>query len=90
MAPTSGGPANQVVDYRSQYINMTATGLVIIGHVAYEIEKNPDAAWRDERCIDLATKIDWRRSAEMWQGNIITEDKISTVHGLDGSPHRRS
>lgn len=33
--PTSGGPANQVVDYRRQYINMTATGLVIIGHVAW-------------------------------------------------------
>ena len=32
--PTSGGPANQVVDYRRQYINVTATGLVIIGHVA--------------------------------------------------------
>ena len=79
--PTSGGPANQVVDYRRQYINMTATGLVIIGHVAYEIEKNPDAAWREERYVNLATKIDWRRNAQMWQGNIITEDKISTVRG---------
>jgi DNA sulfur modification protein DndB len=79
--PTSGGPANQVVDYRRQYINMTATGLVIIGHVAYEIEKNLDAAWRQERYIDLATKIDWRRNAQMWQGNIITGDKISTVRG---------
>lgn len=79
--PTSGGPANQVVDYRRQYINMTATGLVIIGHVAYEIEKNPDAAWREERYVDLATKINWRRNAEIWQGNIITGDKISTVRG---------
>ncbi len=60
---------------------MTATGLVIIGHVAYEIEKNPDAGWREERYVDLATKVDWRRNAEMWQGNIITEDKISTVRG---------
>jgi len=49
---------------------MTATGLVIIGHVAYEIEKNPDAGWREERYVDLATKVDWRRNAEMWQGNI--------------------
>jgi DNA sulfur modification protein DndB len=79
--PTSGGPANQVVDYRKHYINMTATGLVIIGHVAYEIEKNPDAAWREERYTDLATKIDWRRDAAMWQGNIITGDKISTTRG---------
>lgn len=79
--PTSGGPANQVVDYRKQYINMTATGLVIIGHVAYEIEKNQDAAWRHNRYVDLATKIDWRRDAEIWQGNIITGDKINTTRG---------
>jgi DNA sulfur modification protein DndB len=77
--PTSGGPANQVVDFRQHYINMTATGLVIIGHVAYEIEKNPDPEWRTARYIDLATKIDWRRDAAIWQGNIITGDKISTT-----------
>lgn len=79
--PTSGGPANQVVDYRKEYINMTATGLVIIGHVAYEIEKNSDAEWRHARYQDLATKIDWRRDSEMWQGNIISDDKITTTRG---------
>lgn len=79
--PTAGGPANQVVDYRQRYINMTATGLVIIGHVAYEIEKSPDADWREARYIDLAAKVDWRRDATIWQGNIITDGKISTVRG---------
>jgi DGQHR domain-containing protein len=77
--PTSGGPANQVVDFRRHYVNMTATGLVIIGHVAYEIEKNQDPEWRRARYVDLARKIDWRRDADMWQGNIITGDKISTT-----------
>jgi DGQHR domain-containing protein len=77
--PTSGGPANQVVDFRKDYINMTATGLVIIGHVAYEIEKNPDPQWRMDRYVDLATKIDWRRDAAIWQGNIIIGDKINTT-----------
>lgn len=77
--PTSGGPANQVVDFRKHYINMTATGLVIIGHVAYEIEKNQDPDWRTDRYIDLATKINWDRDAEIWQGNIITGDKITTT-----------
>jgi DNA sulfur modification protein DndB len=79
--PTAGGPANRVPDYRQRYINMTATGLVIIGHVAYEIEKNPDANWREARYMDLATKVDWRRDAPIWQGNIITDGKISTVRG---------
>ncbi|WDZ87073.1 DNA sulfur modification protein DndB [Micromonospora cathayae] len=77
--PTSGGPANQVVDFRRHYINMTATGLVIIGHVAYEIEKNQDPEWRIDRYVDLATKVDWRREAEIWRGNIISGDKISTT-----------
>ncbi|MGW4383845.1 DNA sulfur modification protein DndB [Kitasatospora sp. NPDC004531] len=77
--PTSGGVANQVVDFRKHYINMTATGLVVIGHVAYEIEKNPDANWRTMKYIELATRVDWRRDAPMWQGNIINGDKISTT-----------
>ncbi|MGW1206460.1 DNA sulfur modification protein DndB [Streptomyces cyaneofuscatus] len=77
--PTSGGPANQVVDFRKHYINMTATGLVIIGHVAFEIEKNLDPEWRKARYLDLATKIDWRRNAPIWDGNIITGDKITTT-----------
>ncbi|ALC21528.1 DNA sulfur modification protein DndB [Streptomyces pristinaespiralis] len=77
--PTSGGPANQVVDFRKHYINMTATGLVIIGHVAFEIEKNLDPEWRKARYVDLATKIDWRRNAPIWEGNIITGDKITTT-----------
>ncbi|WP_218028282.1 DNA sulfur modification protein DndB [Nocardia yamanashiensis] len=79
--PKSGGPANQVVDFRRHYVNMTATGLVVIGHVAYEIEKNRDEDWRRARYIDLATKIDWQRDAEIWQGNIITGDKINTTRG---------
>jgi DGQHR domain-containing protein len=77
--PTSGGPANQVVDFRKHYVNMTATGLVIIGHVAYEIEKNPDSEWRSARYFDLAKKVDWRRDGVIWQGNVITGDKISTT-----------
>ncbi|WP_267244155.1 DNA sulfur modification protein DndB [Streptomyces sp. PR69] len=84
--PTTGGVANQVVDYRKHYVNMTATGLVVIGHVAYEIEKHPDPDWRTAKYVDLATKIDWRRDAGLWQGNIINGDKISTTR----APGRRA
>jgi DNA sulfur modification protein DndB len=79
--PTTGGVANQVVDFRRHFVNMTATGLVIIGHVAYEIEKDPDHAWREARYVELATEIDWRRDATIWQGTIIVDDKISTTRG---------
>ncbi|WP_306743517.1 DNA sulfur modification protein DndB [Saccharothrix yanglingensis] len=77
--PTTGGPANQVVDFRKHYVDMTATGLVIIGHVAYEIEKSPEPQWRAARYVDLATKVDWNRNAEIWRNNVINGDKISTT-----------
>ncbi|WP_329414629.1 DNA sulfur modification protein DndB [Nocardia vinacea] len=80
--PTSGGPANQVTDFRQKYVNMTATGLVVIGRVAYEIRKSPDLDWRLEQYKRLAIEIDWRRSATIWQNNIISKDgKVSTQRG---------
>ncbi|WP_040863384.1 DNA sulfur modification protein DndB [Nocardia niigatensis] len=80
--PIAGGPANQIADLRGRYVNMTATGLVILGHVAYEIQKNSDADWRKSKYIELATKIDWRRDAEIWKHNIISEEgKIATTRG---------
>jgi len=80
--PTSGGPANRVADFRQRYINMTATGLVVIGRVAYEIRKSTDLAWRQDAYKRLATEIDWRRDALIWRGSIVSPDgKISTQRG---------
>ncbi|WP_405135725.1 DNA sulfur modification protein DndB [Nocardia sp. NBC_01388] len=80
--PTSGGPANRVADFRQQYMNMTATGLVVIGRVAYEIRKSPNPDWRLAQYRRLATEIDWRRNAPIWLGNIISaDDKVSTQRG---------
>ncbi|MFC3965779.1 DNA sulfur modification protein DndB [Nocardia jiangsuensis] len=80
--PTTGGPANQVADFRQQYVNMTATGLVIIGRVAYEIRKSADLDWRQDAYRRLATEIDWRRSGSLWAGTILSPDgKISTQRG---------
>lgn len=77
--PKSGGPAAKVPDYRQKYVNMTATGLVVIARVAYEIRKNPNLEWRNEQYKRLATEIDWRRNAEIWKGTIVSSDgKIST------------
>ena len=77
--PKSGGPANKVPEYRTKYVNMTATGLVVIARVAYEIQKSQDIEWRKEQYRRLATEIDWNRKAEIWQGTIVTkEGKIAT------------
>ncbi|MBM0204117.1 hypothetical protein JNW90_14120 [Micromonospora sp. STR1s_5] len=80
--PRSGGVANQIPDFRTEYVNMTATGLNIIGRMGYEIGKEPSEPVRRQRYIDLATKIDWQRSADIWKNNIISADnKISTQRG---------
>jgi hypothetical protein len=80
--PTTGGPANRVADFRDKYINMTATGLVVIGRVAYEIRKSPDLEWRLEQYKRLATEIDWRRNASIWRNSIVSpEGKIATQRG---------
>ncbi|MGW4365453.1 DNA sulfur modification protein DndB [Nocardia takedensis] len=77
--PKTGGPAAKIPDYRTKYINMTATGLVVIARVAHEIRKNPDLEWRNEQYKLLATKIDWRREADIWKGTIVSgEGKIAT------------
>ncbi|MBM7491930.1 DGQHR domain-containing protein [Micromonospora luteifusca] len=76
------GVANQIPDFRATYINMTATGLNIIGRMGYEIGKEPSAELRRDRYAALATKIDWRRDAPLWKGTIISaENKIATQRG---------
>ncbi len=80
--PTTGGPANRVADFRDKYINMTATGLVVIGRVAYEIRKSPDLDWRLTQYERLAAEIDWRRGASIWRNSIVSsEGKIATQRG---------
>jgi len=57
---------------------MTATGLVLIGHTAFEINKL--SLGHDERLKkfeEIATKLDWRRSSPLWTGNVIIGDSLS-------------
>ncbi len=76
--PLHSDQANSIPDFRARYLNMTATGLVLIGHAAYEINKLPiDRLERLARYADLATKIDWRRSGPTWSGNVIIADTRS-------------
>lgn len=82
--PAVGGVANRIPDLRADYINLTATGLVIIGRVAYEINKLPSELDRLQLYADLAKKVDWRRMAAIWQGTIVTQGKLSTNRGPVG------
>lgn len=74
--------ASQIPDLRKEYINLTATGLVIIGRVAFEINKRLLESDRATKYVELATKINWRREADIWQGSIVLPDgKLLTNRG---------
>lgn len=73
--PLHSDRANVIPDLRAKYLNMTATGLVLIGHAAYEINRlDLNDAERLEKYSEIGTKIDWARKAAIWSGNVIIAD----------------
>jgi len=68
-----GAPeSNKVAKLREEYLNLTATGLNLIGrvgHVLFEDLGN-DATAR-QRYLDRLANLDWKKDAPMWQGNVI-------------------
>jgi DNA sulfur modification protein DndB len=80
--PSGSDAPNRIPDYRAKYINMTATGLVVIGRVVYGINKRfDDPTKREDYYRRLATEIDWRRSAPIWQNAIVQDGKVLTQRG---------
>lgn len=76
--PLHSDQANKIPDLRATYLNMTATGLVLIGHTAFEINKL--SLGHDERLKkfeEIATTLNWRRSSPLWTGNVIIGDSLS-------------
>ncbi|MEV6525568.1 DNA sulfur modification protein DndB [Longispora sp. NPDC051575] len=74
------GETNPIPEFRQQYINMTATGLNVIGRIGFVAKDLPD----EERHLlyrKLATEVDWRREAAIWQNKIISGGKIQTQRG---------
>jgi DNA sulfur modification protein DndB len=81
----STGAAERILDLRPKYLNLTASGLAVIGQVAFEMNKRPDAE-RRPFYHRLATEIDWKRSGPLWQGNVVQGDKLATNRfAVDGA-----
>jgi len=74
----NGGFANERVrDYREQgWVCLMATGLVVIGRIGYLLLKHDVADW--ETYVERLGKIDWRKSGDIWQGNVIRDGKVMT------------
>jgi DNA sulfur modification protein DndB len=71
---------NKIMDRRNEgYVCLSATGLVVIGRIGYELFKEGVEDW--ETTTDKLGEIDWNRSADIWQGNIIQNDRLLTQRG---------
>lgn len=81
--PTLGAAADRIADLRGEYLSMTATGLVIIGRTVYQINKLPGVTEieRLDMYGQLATEINWRRDADIWQGSVVNGGKLVTNRG---------
>lgn len=71
--------ASQIPKRREEgWICLTATGLNIIGRVGHSLFTNPSLEGRWEEFADRLGQVDWRRSADLWQGTIIQSGRIVT------------
>jgi DGQHR domain-containing protein len=72
-----GTPRNIIKERRAEgWICLTATGMVIIGRIGYELFRDRRPDWRDiaKRLGD----IDWSRNGELWRNNIVRSGKMTT------------
>lgn len=72
-----GTPRNIIKERRSEgWICLTATGMVIIGRIGYELFRDRRPDWRDY--AKRLGEIDWSRSGELWRNNIVRSGKMTT------------
>lgn len=66
---------NCIPGLRTEYLNLTATGLVLIGNVGYKINSlNLPDAERIAKYRELGTFIDWKRNSPFWADTVLMAD----------------
>jgi DGQHR domain-containing protein len=67
------------------WVCLSATGLNMIARLGFEMMRDGEENWRDY-VAKMAT-IDWRRSAPIWRGNVVSEDgdRVLTAHKSFGA-----
>jgi DNA sulfur modification protein DndB len=60
------------------WICLTVTGLNVIGRIGHQLFTTPDLDGEWTKYADRLAQLDWSRSAEIWQGNIVQNGKIRT------------
>lgn len=61
------------------WVCLTVTGLNVIGSLGHDIFVHELEDW--EKYIDKLAQVDWSRSGETWQGNIVQGGKMMTQTG---------
>lgn len=60
------------------WISMTAVGLALLGRVGFIILRDKLSEYEQADVFTKLSKIDMRKDAEFWQGNIIIDGRIAT------------
>lgn len=72
-----GTPRNIIKDRRAEgWICLTATGMVIIGRIGYELFRDRRPDWRD--VARRLGNVDWSRDGALWRNNIVRAGKMTT------------
>jgi DNA sulfur modification protein DndB len=72
-----GTPRNIIKDRRSEgWICLTATGMVILGRIGFELFKGENQNWQE--ITKRLGSIDWSRDGELWRNNIVRAGKMTT------------
>jgi hypothetical protein len=73
----AGSPRNIIRERRAEgWICLTATGMVIIGRVGYELFRDMRPDWRE--IAARLGKLDWSRDGDLWRNNIVRAGKMTT------------
>lgn len=64
---------NRIPNLRNTYLILNSAGLNIIGRIAYLIWQDKKLSDNMEKYIGELADIDWKKSGELWQGNIVAE-----------------
>ena len=75
--PTDSPERGQIPKFREAgWVCLTATGLNILGSIGHELLTHFTKDW--QKYADKLADVDWRRSADIWQGNIISAGRMNT------------
>lgn len=73
-------PVSKVAEIRDDskagggYLCVSATGLVILGRIGHELFQNHPDDW--EMFADRLGTVDWRKTAPMWQDNVVVPHTV--------------